>query len=323
MKVPQTIVLILILAFSLTSVDLVANADSQPSTSENCPTFDPISIFDEGGYISDLRWRYPRKITWNLPISLYGAPGSGLNSENTSRRFSLKEIEIIQDAIDEWDRALDGIQFQKTEINGDLEIGLVENPQYGWIYTWESALKGSSIRYYVRSRISINSLDQGIINEGYFSALVSRRIANILGFGFISSKISNSSVVKGTLQDLYDVSRGTSLKNEGARHRLSDYDIGLMRSLYGESTCKSTFGVIFDTAREKEKEERAKLQEARRSFEEAKAKAEAEAKAKAEAEAKAKAEAAKKKSTIACVKGKVTKKVTAVKPKCPMGYRKN
>ncbi len=56
--------------------------------------------------------------------------------------------------------------------------------------------------------------------------------------------------------------------------------------------------------------------------EEAKAKVEAEAKAKAESEAKAKLEASKKKTTITCVKGKLTKKVTAVNPKCPAGYKK-
>jgi len=55
---------------------------------------------------------------------------------------------------------------------------------------------------------------------------------------------------------------------------------------------------------------------------EAKAKAELEAKAKAEAEAKAKLEASKKKTTITCIKGKLTKKVTAVNPKCPGGYKK-
>jgi hypothetical protein len=62
---------------------------------------------------------------------------------------------------------------------------------------------------------------------------------------------------------------------------------------------------------------------------EAKAKAEAEAKAKAEAEAKAKAEAEakaraakSKKTTIICVKGKNSKKVTGVQPKCPSGYKK-
>jgi len=55
---------------------------------------------------------------------------------------------------------------------------------------------------------------------------------------------------------------------------------------------------------------------------EAKAKAEAEAKAKAEADAKAKLEVSKKRSTITCVKGKTVKKVTAINPKCPQGYKK-
>ena len=40
------------------------------------------------------------------------------------------------------------------------------------------------------------------------------------------------------------------------------------------------------------------------------------------ADAKAKAAAALKKTTITCVKGKLTKKVTAVKPVCPKGYTK-
>ena len=51
---------------------------------------------------------------------------------------------------------------------------------------------------------------------------------------------------------------------------------------------------------------------------EAEAKAAAELKAKQEADAKA---AAQKKTTIICVKGKLTKKVSAVKPKCPTGYK--
>lgn len=68
---------------------------------------------------------------------------------------------------------------------------------------------------------------------------------------------------------------------------------------------------------------------------EVEAKAAAELKAKQEAEAKARAEseaseaaaksaakaAATKKTTITCVKGKLIKKVRAVKPKCPSGYR--
>ena len=46
------------------------------------------------------------------------------------------------------------------------------------------------------------------------------------------------------------------------------------------------------------------------------------AEANAQAKAKAAAAAAAKKTTITCVKGKLTKKVTAVKPVCPKGYKK-
>ena len=40
------------------------------------------------------------------------------------------------------------------------------------------------------------------------------------------------------------------------------------------------------------------------------------------AAAKAKAAATAKKTTITCIKGKLTKKVTAAKPMCPSGYKK-
>ena len=55
---------------------------------------------------------------------------------------------------------------------------------------------------------------------------------------------------------------------------------------------------------------------------ELKAKQEAEAKAAAELKAKQEAKAAtQKKTTITCIKGKLSKRVTAVKPKCPSGYK--
>jgi len=64
-------------------------------------------------------------------------------------------------------------------------------------------------------------------------------------------------------------------------------------------------------------------------LQEAAAKAALELKAKQEAEAKAIADklaaakaAALKKTTITCLKGKSVKKVTAVKPVCPKGYKK-
>jgi len=56
--------------------------------------------------------------------------------------------------------------------------------------------------------------------------------------------------------------------------------------------------------------------------EEANAKLEAESRVKAEAEAKARA-ALSKKTTITCVKGKKIKKVAAINPKCPVGYKRS
>lgn len=66
------------------------------------------------------------------------------------------------------------------------------------------------------------------------------------------------------------------------------------------------------------------IQEAARVAAELKAKLEAEAKAAAELKAKQEADAkaaALKKTTITCVKGKLIKKVTSVKPKCPTGFK--
>jgi hypothetical protein len=67
-----------------------------------------------------------------------------------------------------------------------------------------------------------------------------------------------------------------------------------------------------------EADERARVEAELKAKLEAEATAAAELKVKQEAEAKA---AALKKTTITCVKGKLTKKVTAVKPKCPSGYK--
>ena len=67
-----------------------------------------------------------------------------------------------------------------------------------------------------------------------------------------------------------------------------------------------------------EADERARIEVELKAKLEAEAKAAAELKAKQEADAKA---AALKKTTITCVKGKLTKTVSAVKPKCPSGYK--
>jgi regulator of protease activity HflC (stomatin/prohibitin superfamily) len=132
---------------------------------------------------------------------------------------------------------------------------------------------------------------------------------------------------------------------------LGEFDVSLIRAIYSESTCPSTFNPVIqanikakqeaELKAKQEAELKAKQEAELKAKQEAEAYAAAEVKAKQEADAKAAAEklvvdaraealkilaaaktAALKKVTITCIKGKLTKKVTAAKPKCPAGYKK-
>ena len=90
-----------------------------------------------------------------------------------------------------------------------------------------------------------------------------------------------------------------------------------------ESSCSTYWGYTIDRKAVADRAEASK--KIARQIEELEAKEEAEAKAAAELKAKQKAEAkaaALRKTTITCIKGKLVKKVTAVKPLCPAGYKK-
>jgi hypothetical protein len=80
-----------------------------------------------------------------------------------------------------------------------------------------------------------------------------------------------------------------------------------------------------DVGERTQRENEAKQAVADKAAAELKAKQEVEAKSAAELKAKKEADAkaaAQKKTTITCVKGKLTKKVTGIKPKCPAGFKK-
>jgi hypothetical protein len=205
--------------------------------------------------------------------------------------------------------------------------------------------------------------------KSQFIHAVQHELGNVLGLGDIKPTNDFASTQEDSWQPPY------------GPVPLSDYDTGMIRQLYGESTCPSTFPNA-----------------AAKAASELKAKQEAELKAKQEAEAKAIADAAAQKviqddfnavtssyqklllriydlkikfprvsnllgieekmlrlpiilgndlstakyniqsvhasldasekvwektqkTTITCLKGKTTKKVTAIKPKCPSGYK--
>jgi hypothetical protein len=82
---------------------------------------------------------------------------------------------------------------------------------------------------------------------------------------------------------------------------------------------KEEVRVAAELKAKQEADERARIEAELKAKLEAEEKAAAELKAKQEAVAKSNAI---KKTTITCAKGKVSKKVTGVNPKCPPGYKK-
>jgi hypothetical protein len=112
-----------------------------------------------------------------------------------------------------------------------------------------------------------------------------------------------------------DYSQGKALLDEIVKGKSTRYQEELKR-LEEEAAARA----IAEANAKAETEAKAKIEATQKAIAEAEAKVAAELKAKQEAETKAKA-AATKKTTITCLKGKLTKKLTAVKPKCPSGYK--
>ena len=304
---------------------------SSAAVAEECPTYNFSEVF-YADYYPNTPWAskgQKRLITWSSSATL-------INDEYVNRDFTLQEIDWLKTAISTWDVHLDSIEFSYIQSqSADLVIGFVplvsavnQPGAYGYWNAWWDANK---IRY--RGTIKLKSGSSFLDSKERFIHAVQHEVGNVLGLGDTRPNLSFESV----LEDPWQIPFGPDA--------LSDYDVGLVRQMYGESTCPSSWKTATQVEAEAKAKAEAEAEVKAKAEEEAKAKVEAEAKAKAEeeaeAEAKAKAEAeakakaeeeagaeakvAKKKSTITCVKGKKVKKVKkvkGVKPKCPKGFKK-
>jgi hypothetical protein len=250
----------------------------QQAQAEECPTYDFQSIFFED-YYPGTKWdnrNGNRTIIWSANASV-------IYDESVTRSFTLEELDWIRSAFQSWDDALDSIDFTETQQSEQAEIVI------GYVALTSAANQPGATGYWnawwnnnLRNRATIK-LKVG--NTSWFSVknqfihAVQHELGNVLGLGDLKPTKDFASTQEEAWQPPY------------GPIPLSDYDTGMIRLLYGESTCPSTFP---NSA----------------------TKAAAELKAKQEAKA-----AAVKKTTITCAKGKTTKKVTAIKPKCPSGYK--
>jgi hypothetical protein len=147
-----------------------------------------------------------------------------------------------------------------------------------------------------------------------------REVIGIMGY--ITSKAMIKEIRKGA-----ECNSGTppisSLDYMGINEALvcANYPVGSNRHSWRNAVEVNAEKSAIDKAAEdqKTKQEAAAKAAAEKVVTDAKAEA---ARILAEANAQAKATTAAKKTTITCVKGKLTKKVTAVKPLCPAGYKK-
>ena len=288
----------------------------QSAKAEDCPTYNLGQVFDQEFY-PDLKWQLTngkRVLKWSTNVTI-------VNKVPVARAFTSEEESWFLSALNAWDMTLDSISFQRVTdaASADFVIGLTELQDDGY---WTVQRDPNNLNGRANGTIQISTTTPVKLGKVGFITTSLSELGNILGLGDIQHPGTPHSVMLDPDQPPFAVLP------------LEDFDIDLMRQFFGESTCHSAWSV--------------ELKQAKADYAAAKAKAEAEEKAAAEAAAAAKAAAdakaaldkaaaeqkareealraqlgaSSKKVTITCIKGKLVKKVTAVNPKCPVGYKK-
>jgi hypothetical protein len=307
---------------------------STASAQEICRTFNFSQTFNFGYNPDFPTWTTPgvkRVITW---VAL---DSGELNGKRIQRSLGTPNLEWLKEAFQSWDDALDSVSFQQINAgsNADIKIGWTQVLQldYETLFQVRTAQP-------VRANASIE-LKTGsvflIFKENFIQA-VQADIGHILGMGYINPSTEFESVMEWPFQAPY------------GQVPLGEFDVSLIRAIYSESTCPSSFSPVIQskinqiaalkaaeekTAAEKaaakvaeekaaadraaaiaaeEKAAAVKTEEARVAAVREAAEKAAAAKA---AAAKAKIEASKK---IICKKGFQSK--TFVASKCPPGWTK-
>ncbi len=295
---------------------------------EECPKNDFSTLFFEE-YYGNIKWNNkvsPLEITWSTEVT-------SVEGEPIARQFTSEESEWLQASFDSWDIALDTINFKRvTDAKvAKVIVGLTPINNNGY---WTVEQTGD---FRSSGSIKLSTLSPFLSTRNGFIEAAQSEIGNLLGLGDIPESSTINSVMKDPDTSPYGVIP------------LSDFDINLIREFYGESTCKSDWPQpLLDSKAAAQAAIDAAVATEKTAAAAALAKAAAEAQAKLDSESRdamakivLEAEIARKaqekldraeiaaykaslksKKSITCIKGSLTKKVTAVKPVCPKGYVK-
>lgn len=194
---------------------------------EDCTPADLSTVFYDD-YYAGTKWsRAGEKvvITWTLKSPL-------IYNESITREPTEAEAAIIRQGISSWDQQLESVEFQ--EISSDpasMTIGWVSMTsgisQAGALGYWNAWWNGDLIR----NRATIKLRDNSLISRDASALLlaVQHEVGNVLGLGDIAPTDGFNSVQEDPWPDL------------SPRAVLSDFDVRMIRTLYGESTCPSSF----------------------------------------------------------------------------------
>jgi chemotaxis protein histidine kinase CheA len=216
--------------------------------------------------------------TWNVPgskrVITWAALNSGeINGKKIQRSFGTPTQDWLREAFQSWDDALDSISFKEVSLSEDVDIKI------GWTQVLQldyESLFNFKAPNGLRSNATIEFKHQStflIFKENFIQAAQSD-IGHILGMGYISPSSEVISVMEWPFQAPY------------AQVPLGEFDVALIRAIYSESTCASTFNPVIQASIKAKQEAELKAKQ------EAEAKAAAELKAKQEAEAQAAADKA-------------------------------
>lgn len=298
MKILRSLVVLLLTISGLQSI-------SSSAFAEECPVIDYTKL-SFGTAVPVANWKNNesvRVITWD-------SNASSIPTDQVSKAFSQTEQAWLQQAFDNYGEILDSIAFQKVDAqtNANIVIGYTLLSQ-GKIPT-ETTGGNFGLWKFVPSmqKAGIQLLDSSLWprnfkyfkSESTFILPIENEIGNVLGVPDVDPFGPRQSLIS-----IYD----TGKLDTYGQTKINDYDAAIVRQLYGESTCASKYtadarakNLAADKIAGQQYLVKAGLAPSPTPI--------------------ASPKTITKTTTITCVKGSTTKKVTAVKPTCPSGYKK-
>ena len=229
MKVKSTSWLFVIMFIS---TFLGMNIDQTHSANEeNCRTFNLNQVFSFG-YNPD----FP---TWTSPgikkvISWVALESGELNGKKIQRGFGNQYQGWLKEAFQSWDDALDSISFQEVSagVNADIKIGWTQVLQldYESLFQVKTAQPTRTV-----ASIELKNGSAFLIFKDNFIQVIQSDIGHILGMGYISPSSQFESVMEWPFQAPY------------RQVPLGEFDVSLIRTIYSESTCPSTFSPVIQS----------------------------------------------------------------------------